>query len=574
MRTAVLRPATPTPRPSPWWLGAAAAGGFGIILLFLLIAYPSVVLVASALGRDGRPTAEFLLTVLRDREVYRTVGNSLLVSLGSALAGTVLGGLLAWLVACTDLPGRRLWQVVLLIPYVIPPFIGAMAWVYLLGPVGWLNQLWMTVTGSDRPWLVIYGAGGTTFALTVYGYPIAYLATLGVLERMDPALLEAARMSGAGLWRTWRDIALPLARPAVLSGALLLFASSLANFGVPAVLGFPARFFVLPTRIYATVLNYDLRDNLRIAAAMSLWLVALASCLIAAEGRWVARERAAVITGRISGTGVVALGRWRWPMAISLAVFVGISVVLPVGAVLLTSLVRAYGLPPVPENLTLQHYATALLGIPKVHRAIRNSLLLASGAASAIVLTGLILAYLSRRSRWGGLVRLAATIPYAVPGTVVALSMILAYLRPLPLVGIRLYDTIWILLVAYLSRFLLLGLRTAEAALAQVHPSLEEAARVSGARPLTAFWDVVVPIIRSSLTGGWFLVFIPAVAELTLSALLASPGNETIGVVVFGLHEEGKVALAAALACVITVVVLGIYVTALLLGGRWVVWRS
>jgi iron(III) transport system permease protein len=574
VRAAVLRPAAPSPRLSPWWLGVAAAGSVGIALLFFLIAYPSLVLLASALGRDGRPTAQFLLTVLRDREVYRTLGNSLLVSLVSALAGTALGGGLAWLVACTDLPGRRLWQVLLLIPYMIPPFIGAMAWVYLLGPVGWLNQLWMAVTGSDRPLLVIYGAGGTTFALTVYGYPIAYLAILGVLERMDPSLLEAARMSGAGLWRTWRDIALPLARPGVLAGALLLFASSLANFGVPAVLGFPARFFVLPTRIYATVLNYDLRDNLRIAAAMSLWLVALAGCLIAVEGRLVVRERVAVITGRLSGATVVPLGRWRWPVIVSLALFVGIAVVFPVAAILLTSLVRAYGLPPAPENLTLQHYATALFGIPKVHRAIRNSLLLAAGAAGGVVLAGLVLAYLIRRGRWGGLVRLSATIPYAVPGTVVALSMILAYLRPLPLVGIRLYDTIWILLVAYLSRFLLLGLRTAEAALAQVHPSLEEAARISGARPLTAFRDVVVPLIRSSLIGGWFLVFIPAVAELTLSALLASAGNETIGVVVFGLHEEGKVALAAALACVVTFIVIGIHTLALLRGGRWVIWRS
>lgn len=548
--------------------------GAGVALLFLLIAYPSLVLLTSALGRDGRPTAQFLLAVLRDREVYRTLGNSVLVSLGSALAGTVLGTALAWLVACTDLPGRRLWQVVLLVPYMIPPFIGAMAWVYLLGPVGWLNQLWMALTGSDRPLLVIYGACGTTFALTVYGYPIAYLATLGILERMDPALLEAARMSGAGLWRTWRDVALPLARPGVLAGALLLFASSLANFGVPAVLGFPARFFVLPTRIYTTVLNYDLRDNLRIAAAMSLWLVAIAACLMAVEGRWVVRERVAVIAGRVSGAGIMTLGRWRWPIVAALALLAGISVVLPVGAILLTSLVRAYGLAPVTENLTLQHYATVLFGIPKVHRAIRNSLLLAAGAAGSAVLMGLVLAYLIRRGRWGGLVRLVATIPYAVPGTVVALSMILAYLRPLPLVGVRLYDTIWILFVAYLARFLLLGLRTAEAALAQVHPALEEAARMSGARPLVAFRDIVVPLIRSSLAGGWFLIFIPAVAELTLSALLASAGNETIGVVVFGLHEEGKVALAAALACVVTLLILGTHAIALLLGGRWVVWRS
>ncbi len=206
----------------------------------------------------------------------------------------------------------------------------------------------------------------------------------------------------------------------------------------------------------------------------------------------------------------------------------------------------------------MDHYRTVLFGIPKVARALRNSLLLAAAAATLVVVLAAAVAYLSERLRWraGRVLEGVLAIPYAVPGTVVAVAMILAYARPLPVIHLRLYDTAWILLVAYLARFLAVGLRTVSAGLAQVHASLEEAARIGGAGPGKAFRDVVVPIIWPSVRSAWVLVFIPAVAELTLSALLYSVGNETVGVVIYGLHEEGKVTLSAALAFVVTAVLL------------------
>jgi iron(III) transport system permease protein len=181
-------------------------------------------------------------------------------------------------------------------------------------------------------------------------------------------------------------------------------------------------------------------------------------------------------------------------------------------------------------------------------------------SATLIVVLAAGIGYLLTRVRIRGaaFLELVITIPYAVPGTVVALAMILAWVRPVPVLGIRLYDTIWILLLAYVARFLVFGVRTVMAGLAQVHGSLEEAARISGAGPARAFRDVVLPIIRPSLVSGWFLAFIPAVAELTLSILLFSVGNETLGVVVFGLHDEGKIALSAALALMVTVLMVTI----------------
>lgn len=532
------------------------------LLFGILIVYPSVVLVANAFLADGRPTLDHLLRTLRDPGAYLTLRNSLIVGAASAALGTALGATLAWLVTRADLPAPRFWDTVALLPYMIPPFIGAIAWVYLLGPVGYLNQIWMRLTDSIDPLVVIYGPGGIIFVLTLYGYPIAYATVRAMLARMDPALEEAARIAGARPFDLLREITLPLMRPGLLAGGLLLFMSSLANFGIPAVLGFPARYFVLPTKIYATILNFDAPFNLQTAAALSLWLVAIAAVTLAAQRLLLRRMRFAVVTGQAGGASHrVALGRWRWPVVGALGLFALVTVVLPLGAILLTAITRAYGLPPVPENFTLRHFATAFLGIPKAQRALLNSLGLSAGAATAIVVMALGLGYLIGRLRVRGaaLIDLLITIPYAVPGTVVALAMILAWLRPVPLLGLHLYNTIWIIFLAYVARFLIFGVRTVMAGLTQVHESLEEAARISGAGGWQAFRDIVLPIIRPSIAAGWFLVFIPAMVELTLSILLFSVGRETIGVVVFGLHEEGKIALSAAVAFVVTVLLVGLH---------------
>lgn len=554
----------PLPR-SPGRQGARwilLGGGLGAALLFgILIVYPSAVLVANAFLANGRFTLDHLLRTLRDPGAYQTLWNSLIVAGASAALGTALGAALAWLVTRADLPAPRFWDTVALLPYMIPPFIGAIAWVYLLGPVGYLNQIWMWLTGSTDPLVVIYGPGGIIFVLTLYGYPIAYATVRAMLQRMDPALEEAARIAGARPVHLVREITLPLMRPGLLAGGLLLFMSSLANFGIPAVLGFPARYFVLPTKIYATILNFDAPFNLQTAAALSLWLVVIAAVLLQAQRLLLRRARFAVVTGQATAPHRMALGRWRPPVIAALALFALVTVVLPLAAILLTALTRAYGLPPVPENFTLRHFATAFLGIPKAQRALVNSFGLSAGAATVIVLMALGLGYLigRLRVRGAGLLDLLITIPYAVPGTVVALAMILAWLRPVPVLGLHLYNTIWIIFLAYVARFLIFGVRTVMAGLTQVHESLEEAARISGAGGWQAFRDIVLPIIRPSIAAGWFLVFIPAMVELTLSILLFSVGRETIGVVVFGLHEEGKIALSAAVAFVVTILLVGLH---------------
>jgi iron(III) transport system permease protein len=538
--------------------GAAAIGGLAAAALAALVVYPSIVLVVQSISQSGRLTLVHYARLAADPLAAAALLHSLTVSTAATLGATSVGAALAWLVARTDLPHAARWHTALLVPYMIPPFIGAIAWVYLLSPAGYLNQAWMAMTGSSDPLWVIYGPAGIVIVMVVYQYPIAYLSVLGVLRRMDPALEEAARISRARPWQVFREITVPLAFPGVLGAAVLVMMASLGNFGIPAILGFPARYTVLTTRIYSLILDFDQAGHLQTAAALSMWLVAAAGVVLAGQRALLRRGRYDVVRGQSEAGSRIALGRLRTPVLLALGAFVGVSAVLPLGAILLTSLVRAYGLPPVPGNLTLRHYATVLLEVPKVRRAIGNSLLLAAGAATTITAFSAAFAYLKERARLPGMgaLELLLSVPYAVPGTIVALAMILAWVRPVPLIHLRLYDTLGILFVAYVARFLIFGIRTALAGLAQVHGSLEEAARISGAGRGQAFWDIVLPLIRPSLVAGWLLAFVPAVTELTLSILLFSVGHETLGVVIFGLHEEGKIALSAALAFLVTATVI------------------
>ena len=526
----------------------------GVILLGTVL-YPSLVLIWTGINRAGQPTLANFVAVLGEADTWRVLWNSLYVSIWATAIGGVIGTALAFLVCRTNLPGRRFYRNALLLPYLIPPFIGALAWLALVGPVGLVNQFWMAVTGASEPLFRIYGALGIIFALALYNYPLAYLTVLASLERMDPALEEAARSSGATPTRMAWDVTLPIVAPAIGAGAILVFLSSVANFGIPAILGFPAKYFVLTTKIYATILDFDRPHNLGLAAALSFLLVLAAGVAMALQ-RYMVRGRSYGLSRGGGQPVLLDLGRWRRPAGLLMAAFLLLTSVAPVGAILLTSCTRAYGMPLGWDNLTLRNFSNLLFMFPAVWRAMWNSLVLAACSATVIMALAVLVAYVQTRTRIRGKTALDALVvlPFAVPGTVVALAMILAFLKPV--LGISLYNTIWIILVAYIARFLALAVKPIIAAFTQVHPSLEEAARSSGASLSRSLWDVTMPLIRPALVAGWVLAAVPALTELTLSVLLWSVGNETLGVMVFNMHEEGKILLASALAVVVMVLAL------------------
>jgi iron(III) transport system permease protein len=548
---------------------AYAIGAVILVILLAVVVYPSVVLIRNSFStREGIVTLQNYATVLRDRGVQSALLNSLVVSLEGTIGATILGALLAWIIARTDVPFSRWWRTLLIVPYLIPPFIGAIAWVYLLGPVGYLNRVYMALTGSTDPLLVIYGQAGIVLVMIIYSYPIAYMVNLGTFERTNPALEEAARISGASILHAVKDIALPLSLPSLGASAVLIFLSLMANFGIPAVIGFTARYFVLTTKIYATILNFDQPNNLQLAAAQSMLLVALAIVAMQVQRLVQGRGSYAVVGGQSVQRETVELRWLKAPVVLLLGIIVLVAVIAPLVAILLTALTRAPGLPLTPENITLQHFEQLVFGVPKVRRAVLNSLGLAAASATIIAAVSIVIAYVTVRLRmWGShLMDALVAVPYAVPGTVVALAMILAWAQPV--LGISIYNTMWIILLAYVTRFLTFGVRATGAAFEQIHESLEEAARISGADAGQALKDITIPLIRSSIFAGWFLAFVPALTELTLSILLFSVGNETLGVVVFGLHQEGKVNLTAALAFIVACTVLVLNMITRRVAGR------
>ncbi len=538
--------------PTLIWLVTAAVLAFAVV-------YPSVVLILNSFKTPAGYGLENYLSVLRDRGIAASVWNSARVVLPSTLFSTALGVFLAWAVVRTDVPGKGLWRSLLAIPYLIPPFIGAIAWTFLLGPVGTFNELYMALTGSTDPLVNIYSLGGMVFVMTIYRYAVPYVVVLPAMRKVNAAVEEAARVSGAGPWRTLRDITLPLLTPSILGATLLVFMFILADFGVSAVLGAPNRIYLVTTQIYAIINRPDLPGNLQLASAYSLLLAVFGVAGLALYNRVLAAQKYVVVGGKGGSVQPTHLGGARWGLFAVLALVFAVTTLAPILATLTTAFTKTFGLPFGPDNLTTRNFAR-LLTIRNISRAFRNSLFLSAASALIVTVTALAVAYVAIRGGirrfWGvRLMQTMVTVPYAVPGTIIALAMILAFAQPLPLTGLRLYGTIWILLVAYAARFMNLGYNNISGAIAQIDSSLEEASRCAGASHLRAFSTIMLPLLKPSLYSSFFLGVAPTLSEITLSSLLWSVGNETIGTVVFSTQEEGKILLTAALAVILITVV-------------------
>ncbi len=538
--------------------------GDGRVVLFvalcafvaLTIVYPLFQVVWRSLRVDEAwSLANYTDVFLRPRN-FIAVWNSLWVSVIATAISVVIGVLGAFLVMRTDLPWKRGFGLLLVLPFAIPPLFAAMGWVQLAGPVGLFAQGWRQIFGPGPvPWN-IYSPGGIVFVLAVSNYPLVFLTVAGALQRVDPSLEEAARTAGVGTWRIMRDITLPLVKPAIYGGALLAFVSSIDNFGIPAVLGMRAHFYVLTTRIYEALTI----PNMALATAMSvlLVLVALVSMLgfRYAEG---ARSRYAVIGGKSVTPNVIRLGRARRYVTAGLCLVIFVVVLMPLFALGLTSLLRFWGAPLIAENFTLGHY-TAVLNASGARRGIINSLFLAAAAATILIVVTALISYLNVKARMRGAGTLdgLGLIPFALPGSVIGVAMILAWSNP-P-IGPTLYGTIWILLMAYIMRYMAFGLQTTRATLAQIHDSLEEAGQAAGAGRLRVIRDITFPLLRPGMVAGWILIFISAFNELTVSVLIWTSGAETIGVWIFLMQDSGHTGRASALAVLTLPVILVLYI--------------
>jgi iron(III) transport system permease protein len=514
--------------PAVWLLSAA--------ILAVLVVAPLAILLATAVRApesSGFTLANFLEAF--GEALYRgPIGNSLVYATSVGILSVLLGAPMAWLVTRTDMPGKAVVRTLTVAAFVTPSFLGAQAYVILAGPnAGLINVLYRAVTGAEGPLVNIFSLTGLIYVTCLYTFPVVFILTSAALTATPGDLEEAARIAGAGRLAVMRTITLPLALPAIAGGFILAFLEALVLFGAPAMLAIPARFHVMTTQIWA-FFHYPPQVEVAAAYAMPLLLVAVA--LLWAQRRLMGRRGYATVSGR-AAAAPVRLGTWRGPALGACGGVLLLAVGLPYFALLRAALSKAWGLGWSWQNLTLRNFHYVLFEFDPTRAAIVNTLELAAVTATLAVLLMGAIAYVAQRRLIAGAGALAflAMAPLAIPGIVLSIGLFKAYSRP-PLL---LYGTIWIIFVAYLTKYLPVAYTACHAAIQTVHVDLEDAARILGANRLVAFKDVTAPLVGVGLVSAWLLVFLPSLRELSASILLFTTRSRVVSVVIYTLYEEG-----------------------------------
>jgi len=540
--------------------------GLSVGILVVVVAVPVLIIFFNAFWVNGQFNLADTLKVLREPDTYTALLNSLFIASGVTVMSTIIGTFFAWLVTRTDLPFKPAMRVLFLVPFMLPSFIGALAWKMLLSPrAGYINRFLMDVAGFNGPVFDIYTFSGIMAVETMYLFPFVFIQVCGALERMDPTLEESARISGASLFTITRKITLPLVRPSILSGALLIMLYSMAHFGTVAVLGIEAGIFNIPTLIYEKIhQSAGSFNSIRTGTVLATVLVITAALIMFIQSKVLSRGRYQIIAGKSFRPVETKLRALRMPMLFFCIAYIGFTIVLPTVTIFMVGGLKTYGLPFTAENLTLANYRYILFDWKLTRDAIWNSVSLGLAAALITMFAGVMISYVivKMKARGKGILEFLGMLPFSVPGSVIALGVMLAWSGKF---GINIYNTVWIILVAYIARYMAFSLKANSAALEQVHDSLVEAARASGAGMGQALRDIVLPLVRPGMFAAFFLIFLPALRELTVSVLLYGPTTRTIGVAIYTLNEDGETVYSAALAGIALMII----VTAQALIGRF-----
>lgn len=533
--------------------------GLSIGVLVIVVAVPMLLIFFNAFWVDGHFNVVDVVKVLKQPETYKALLNSLILSAGVTVTGTIVGTFFAWLVTRTDLPFKKTMKLLFLVPFMLPAFIGALAWKMLLSPrAGYINRFFIDVLGFDGPVFDIYTYAGIILVETMYLFPFVFIQVSGALERMDPTLEESARISGADLFTITRRITIPLVLPSILSGALLIMLYSMAHFGTVAVLGIETGIYNIPTLIYEKIhQSAGSFASIRSATVLATVLVLTAALILWLQNRVLSKGRYQIIAGKSFRPSELKLRGLRIPLFIFCLLYIAFTIVLPTATIFMVGALKTYGLPFTLANMTLANYHHILFEWDLTRDAIWNSVSLGLAAALITMFAGVIISYVivKMKVRGKGLLEFLGMLPFSVPGSVIALGVILAWSGKF---GINLYNTVWIILLAYIARYMAFSLKANSAALEQVHDSLVEAARASGATMAQALKDIVIPLVRPGMVAAFFLIFLPAMRELTVSVLLYGPTTRTIGVAIYTLNEDGETVYSAALAAIaLIIIVLG-----------------
>lgn len=525
-----------------------------LCIVALLSLLPSLRLLMAALLDWQQGSNSSLGRVLSNPSTWTALYNSLYTSGLGTLLSLLLGSLFAFCLALTNIRLKQMWVFLFMLPMMIPPQVTALSWLQLFGPGSiLLNSVGLAPSfGSPNP---LYSAEGIALLLGIQHAPLVFLALRTQLQCLPKEQIEAARLNGASLWRVFVDIVLPLCRTALWAGAAIAFVSALGNFGIPAMLGIPISYFVLPIQIYQTLSSFG-PSMLSDVAALSVLMGVLAIGIVSLQGV-MQRRHALPLIGMAGRPLDFQLGKWRLATELLLAVVLFAILLLPLLALIATSLVPTLGVPLNGKTLTFAAWHAMFDNQSATWRALINSMVLSVSAALLLALIALPLAWLlvryaSRPLRW---LQNAIDIPYTLPGVVLAIAIILLFSRPLPLLNVSLSGTLMIIFIAYLARFLTVCLKPVHNSMLQLDPAMEEAASLAGANFSQRLRHIVLPLLAPAAFAGALLVFLTAVNELTVSALLWSAGKETIGVVIFNLDESGNKVLASAVSVLVVALV-------------------
>jgi iron(III) transport system permease protein len=542
-------------RPAFWALAAVLA--VLVVMPLAWLAYYSVV------GKDGQLTLANFAALVNEATLRRPYVVAGLMAVGVGALSCAVATPLAWLVARTDLPGRRLVRALVTASFVTPPFLGAIAWELLAAPnSGLINVAWRALTGAQRPDALvdIYSFGGLVFAISCYTFPYVFTLVANGLDRVPSDLEDASSILGARGWTTLRRVTLPLVLPAMLAGSLIAILQALTMFGSPAILALPAGFHVITTKIWS-LFQYPPKPGLAAAAAMPLLVITV---LLLHGKAWILGRKGYTVLGGKSGEPrITRLGRWMPVGALFALGVLSLTVLLPYAALLKTALTRN-GTP----GLTLHNFHFVFFEFSATQLAMWNTFLL--GFSTATIGTGIALlaAYMVSRSpvRGAALLGMLATAPVAIPGIVLGVGLFLTYSHP----QLMLYGTLWILLIAFLTIEMPAGYQQLSAAFHGIHPELEEASRILGASRLRTLRLITAPLLRTSVIATWCFVFIGTIRELSATILLTTANTKLVSVIIYDLNESGDMGAISVLGITLLVVSFAVVLLATrlpLLGG-------
>jgi iron(III) transport system permease protein len=524
-------------------------------------------------GSPARFTLSNYTTAYSNPETVVTFWNSVKFAVGGSLLAFVIGTALAWMNERTNTPMRRLFYALAIVPLIIPSILFTIAWIMLASPkIGLINMVFQSWFGLEKPPFNIYSLWGMIWVDGLHYSPMAFLLMSSAFRSMDPSLEESAVMSGASVLGTLRRITLRLVFPAIMATLLTLFVRGIESFEVPALLGLPAGIQVFTSAIYQAIHQFP--SQIGLAAAYSVLLLVLTSGGIYIQARISASgSKYATVTGKGFRPRTIDLGIWRYLTTAIFILYFLLIVVLPFLVLLWSSLQKFYA-PPSWEALgrvTLDGYRY-VLGSETILRAVLNSLWMSMACATIVMLVTAVISWVVVKTKMPGrwLLDNLASLPMVFPGLVLGLSIMIFYLT----FDIGIYGTFWIILLAYVTRFMPYGLRFNSSAMIQIHKDLEESAGMSGASWFTVFRRIILPLLKPGLVAGWIYVMIVSIRELASSILLYSPGNEVISIVIWELWENGQYVELSALSVMFMLMLLVLVGLAQTVGKRFGVKES